>query len=294
MAWTAKSPVAIREKIEGRVVAITGGARGIGKATAEQFLANGAAVAIGDVDVELAEKTAVELGARPGATVIGLPLDVTDRTSFETFLDQVASQLGGLDVLVNNAGIMPTGMLIDETDAMTDRMLDINLRGVITGCKIAGQRFASRRAGTIVNIASLAGMTAEAGIATYCGTKHAVVGFTEALRRELLGSGVNVTAVLPGIVRTELSAGANVPGWAEKMTTVDPEDVARTVVTAVVSDKGRLTVPTSLTATIKFMSLLPERARYAFARVTKLDHAFSDADPAQRAKYHCRIVGGDT
>lgn len=293
MARSAKSPAAIRDQLAGKVVAITGGARGIGKATAERFLANGATVAIGDVDVELAEKAAVELGARPGATVIGLPLDVTDRASFGTFLDQVADRLGGLDVLVNNAGIMPTGMLLDETDTMTDRMLDINLRGVITGSKLAGQRFASRRSGTIVNIASLAGMTAEAGIATYCGTKHAVVGFTEALRRELLDSGVNVTAVLPGIVRTELSAGANLPGWAENMTTVDPEDVASTVVRAVVSNKGRLTVPTSLTATITFMSLLPERARYAFARATKLDRAFSDPDPVQRDAYHRRIAGGD-
>jgi len=280
-----------RQQIAGKVVAITGGARGIGKATAEEFLANGAAVAIGDLDVELAEKTAVELAARPGARVIGLPLDVTDRASFASFLDEAESQLGGLDVLVNNAGIMPTGLFADEADAMTDRMIDINLRGVLTGSKLACRRFASRGSGTIVNIASLAGMTAEAGIATYCGTKHAVVGFTEALRREQHGSGVNVTAVLPGIVRTELSAGANLPGWAENLTAVDPEDVARTVVTAVTRNKGRLTVPTSLTATIKIMLLLPERARYGFARVTKLDHAFSDADPAQRAKYHHRLAG---
>ena len=99
--------------LNGQVVAITGGARGIGRATAAALIAQGARVGIGDIDAPLAEKTATELG---GGT-IGLPLDVTDRTSFTAFLDEVERQLGPLDVLVNNAGIMPIGPFVEETDA---------------------------------------------------------------------------------------------------------------------------------------------------------------------------------
>jgi NAD(P)-dependent dehydrogenase (short-subunit alcohol dehydrogenase family) len=117
----------------GTVVAITGGARGIGRATAAAFVAAGAHVAIGDLDAY--GETAADLG--PPA--VGLPLDVTDRTSFRAFLDAAESELGPLDVLVNNAGIMPSGPFLDEDDAMTDRVLDVNLRGVLIGCKLAGR-----------------------------------------------------------------------------------------------------------------------------------------------------------
>ncbi|MGH3519925.1 MAG: SDR family oxidoreductase [Haloechinothrix sp.] len=274
-----------------KVVAITGGARGIGRATAEAFLDAGAKVAIGDLDVELAEKTAVELGAKPGARIIGLPLDVTGKGSFEAFLTETENALGALDVLVNNAGIMPTGLLLDETDAMTDRMIGINLRGVITGSKLACARFAQRGRGSVVNIASLAGVQGLPALATYCATKHAVVGFSEAMHWELRDSGVSVSAVLPGVVRTELSAGAKVPKWLEGMSTVDPEDVARTVVRAVRTGKERLTVPKSLAATLTVLSVLPAPVRRAADRITGASVAFTRADPAARAAYHRRLEG---
>lgn len=113
----------------GRVVAITGGARGIGMATGAAFLRAGARVALGDIDAALVEKTAAELRESTGGVVCGLPLDVTDRTSFSSFLDAAEDRLGPLDVLVNNAGIMPTGSFTAEADAMTDRIVAINLCG---------------------------------------------------------------------------------------------------------------------------------------------------------------------
>src|SRR5690242_15088685 len=119
----AKTP----RSLAGQVVAITGGARGIGRATAQVLLAQGARVAIGDIDSELVERSAQELG---GGTV-GLHLDVTDRDSFAAFLDEVENRLGPLDVLINNAGIMPIGSFIEETDSCANKMIDINLRGVI-------------------------------------------------------------------------------------------------------------------------------------------------------------------
>jgi NAD(P)-dependent dehydrogenase (short-subunit alcohol dehydrogenase family) len=123
--------------LAGQVVAITGGARGIGRATAAALIRNGARVAIGDVDASLAERTAGELGRE----TLGLALDVTDRASFASFLDQVEERLGPLDVLINNAGIMPIGPFVEESDATAARMIDINLNGVIFGSKLALERF---------------------------------------------------------------------------------------------------------------------------------------------------------
>ncbi|MGH3432900.1 MAG: SDR family oxidoreductase [Thermocrispum sp.] len=289
MARTAKSRVS-PVSLAGKVVAITGGARGIGKASAQAFLDGGALVAIGDIDDELAEKTAVELGARPGAVVAGLRLDVTDRASFEGFLDAAETALGApVDVLVNNAGIMPTGLHAAEDDRMTDRQIDINLRGVITGSKLAARRFAER-GGHIVNIASLAGVVGYPGLATYCATKHAVVGYTEALWGELHKGPVAVSAVLPGVVRTELSAGAKVPKALERITTVDPEEVAAAVTQAVLTRKPKVVVPKSAGATLKSMSLLSTRAKFAMGRLLKLDVMFTESDPAMRERYHRRIT----
>lgn len=275
--------------LTGKVVAITGGARGIGRATAEAFLGAGATVAIGDIDVELVDKTAVELGADPDAKIIGLPLNVTDRESFAAFLDALEKELGPLDVLVNNAGIMPTGLFADEDEAMTDRIVDINLRGVITGSRLATKRFLARGSGHLINIASLAGTQGFPGLATYCATKHAVVGFTSALHLELKEHGVQVSAVLPGIVRTELSAGANMPSWIEPMTTVDPEDVAQAIVRTVVKGKPLVTVPRKLAAIIKTAQLLPYRAQLVVARFTGATTAYAQPDPEIRERYHRRL-----
>ena len=173
----AKAP----RSLAGKVVAITGGARGIGRATAAALIAQGARVAIGDIDAPLAEQTASELGSG----TVGLPLDVTNRESFDGFLTEVENRLGPLDVVINNAGIMPIGPFVDETDATAQRMVDINLHGVIYGSKLALERFMPRGRGHLVNIASVAGKGGFPGGATYCATKHAVVGLSEAIRAEV-------------------------------------------------------------------------------------------------------------
>lgn len=276
----------------GRVVAITGGARGIGRATADAFLREGALVAIGDVDTAAVEKTAAELAERTGGQVVGLPLDVTTRESFGAFLDATAQALGDLDVVVNNAGIMPTGLFAEEDEAMTDRIIDINLRGVINGSKLALEQFAGRP-GHVVNVASLAGVSGYPGLATYCASKHAVVGFTEALHREVGPLGVGVTAVLPGVVRTELSAGNAVPDWMRPIAEVEPEDVADAIVEAVGTDRLRVVVPKALGATLKAMAVLPDRPRIWVERVAKFDTAFTKVDAATRDAYHRRVTGGD-
>ncbi|MFF0487577.1 SDR family oxidoreductase [Nocardia sp. NPDC004068] len=269
----------------GRVVVITGGARSIGTATARAFLATGAKVAIGDIDADLVAETAVALGGG----VVGLPLDVSDSGSFAAFLDAAERELGPLDVLVNNAGIMPSGLFADEPEAMTDRILDINVRGVMTGTRLALQRFVPRGSGHLINIASLAGTAGIPGLATYCASKHAVVGFTEAVHLELADSGIQVTAVLPGNVRTELSAGANMPEWMLRVTTLDPEDVADAIVGCIGRNRPLVTVPRSLGPVIRLSSLLPYRVRRVTSELSGMTTAFTKPDAAARAAYHRRI-----
>lgn len=274
----------VKKVLRDKVVVVTGGARGIGRATGLAFLRAGAKVALGDVDSAHVQRTAAELAALTGGQVCGLALDVTSRLSFAAFLDEAESHWGPADIVINNAGIMPTGLFVDEDDAMTDRMLDINLRGVIIGSKLAVDRFAGR-GGHIVNIASLAAVSAYPGVATYCATKHAVLGFTEALQREL--PEIGVTLVLPGVVRTELSAGNALPGWARPLAEVDAEDVADAIVAAVRDGRRKVAVPKALGVVL---TVLPGRARLRLERMAHFDTAFTDVDPQARERYHLRIA----
>lgn len=276
-------------KLTGSVVAITGAGRGIGAATARAFALAGARVAVGDLDKQLAVEVATALREATGAETTGSGLDVRDPASFAAFLEHAETQLGELDILVNNAGIMPTGLFIDEDPALTQQMIAVNINGVVTGSRLAAQRFVPRRRGHIVNIASLAGISPEPGVATYCGTKHFVVGFSESLHRELHGSGVGVSTVLPGVIDTELSRGTRVPRWAAPIACADPERVADAVVTAVTADRVRITAPAALGATVTAMSMLPARAKFAITRLLRMDQLVSGADPVARARYHQRL-----
>jgi NAD(P)-dependent dehydrogenase (short-subunit alcohol dehydrogenase family) len=270
--------------LNGQVVAITGGARGIGRATAAALIAQGARVAIGDIDAPLAEKTAAELGSG----TIGLRLDVTDRDSFAAFLDEVERQLGPLDVLVNNAGIMPVGPFEKETDDCAQRLVDINVHGVILGSKLAIERFKPRRRGHIVQLASIAGKGGFPGGVTYCATKHAVVGLTEALRSELRGTGIEMHQVLPIGVNTELYSGV---ASARGFPTAEPQDVAAAIVELLQTGKFELYVPRSVGAVTRFQALVPRRVSEAIIRWTKGDQLLIGADPAARAAYEARISG---
>jgi short-subunit dehydrogenase len=271
--------------LAGRVVAITGGARGIGRATAAALARRGAKVAIGDVDRALAEQTAAQLG---GGTV-ALALDVTDPASFERFLTGVEAQLGPLDVLVNNAGIMPLGRFADESEETARRIVDINLLGVMTGSKLALKRFLPRRSGHLVNIASSAGKAGIPGGATYSATKFAVVGLTEAIRHEVRDCGIETTVVMPVPVNTELATGL---ASGRGMTAlVEPEQVADAIVDALERPRHDVYVPKALTVAVRLGALLPRRAAEALGRAAKTDRILADADRAARTAYERRAAG---
>jgi NADP-dependent 3-hydroxy acid dehydrogenase YdfG len=275
----AKAP----RSLAGKVVAITGGARGIGRATAAALISQGARVAIGDIDTNLVEQTARELGAG----TVGLPLDVTDRASFDTFLTEVENRLGPLDVLINNAGIMPIGPFVEEDDATADRMIDINLRGVILGSKLALQRFLPRRSGHLVNVASSAGKAGFPGGATYCATKHAVVGLSEAIRQEVMNDGIDVSIVMPVVVNTELGSGL---AEARGFKPVEPEDVANLTIEALQTGRVDVFVPKRVGFILRGQQVMPRRAVDRIGRLFKGDQVLSNPDHTARAAYEARMA----
>jgi NAD(P)-dependent dehydrogenase (short-subunit alcohol dehydrogenase family) len=279
----------MKTALGGRVVAITGGARGIGLATAKAFAAAGAKVAIGDLDADLAKSVAAAIHG----DVVALPLDVTAPQSFSAFLDEAERVLGPLDIVVNNAGVMLTGEFLDESTGHQDKMIDINLRGVITGCKLAAERFVSRGGGTIVNVASMASAAGFPGVATYCATKFGVVGLTYALREELHPHKIHVCAILPGVVHTELSAGMQLPRAVARFVSVEPEDIAAAVVAAARSHRALSYVPRRMQFLLRTALFTPERPRRFLGRVTRTDRVFLAMDQATRDAYHARAVAAD-
>jgi NAD(P)-dependent dehydrogenase (short-subunit alcohol dehydrogenase family) len=272
-----------QRSLTGKVVAVTGGARGIGRATARALIAHGARVAIGDIDAPLAEQTAAELGG--GA--VGLALDVTDRTSFDAFLGTVEERLGPLDVLINNAGIMPLGPFVDETDATAAKIVDINLNGVMIGSKLALERFLRRGRGHLVNIASVAGKGGFPGGVTYCATKHAVVGLSEAIRAEVRQTDIDVSIVMPVVVNTELGSGLH---RTRGIPFVEPDDVARAIVEALQTGRVDVYVPRSVHWLFRAMPVVPRRFADFVVKMTKGDRVLVDPDRVLRSAYEQRTA----
>jgi NAD(P)-dependent dehydrogenase (short-subunit alcohol dehydrogenase family) len=274
--------MATERSLIGRVVAVTGGGRGIGRAIAQALTREGARVAVGDLDHESAERTAAELGE----PALGLALDVTDHAGLIAFLDEVEQRLGPLDVLVNNAGIMPVIPLPEESADSIARQLDLNLRAVIHGTQEAMRRMVPRRRGHIVNVSSIAGRTGFPHLATYCATKHGVVGLSEAVRQELRGTGVEVSVVMPSVVNTELVAGLA----DSRVKAVEPEDVAAEVVSALSNPRFDVFVPRFNGPLIQLTSPLPRTWREAIGRWIKADRPLLDADRSARSAYEARAA----
>ncbi|WP_182358441.1 SDR family oxidoreductase [Tomitella gaofuii] len=270
--------------VSGKAVAVTGGAQGIGREIARLLVESGAWVVIGDRDVDAARSTAAELGPR----AVALALDVTSTESFLGFLTGAEDAVGPLDVLVNNAGVMWVGPFDAEPDSATDAMLAVNLRGVIRGVRLAAPAMRERGAGHIVTVASAAARLAPPGEATYAATKHGVLGYLTAVREELRGSGVAITAVMPVVVDTKLAEGTDAGGAA----LLQPEDVAQAVASAIRRPRFEVTVPGYVGPLARAVALLPQRVRDAVHRRLVPDQVEAVRGSGARADYESRALGG--
>lgn len=268
--------------LKGKRVAITGGARGIGLATARALHARGAEVAIGDLDLDLAKQA----GASIADTVVALRLDVSERASFHQFLDDTKDQLGGLDVLINNAGIMPIGPLLDLDGAVMRRAMEINVLGTLTGMQLALPDMVAQGSGHIVNLASSAGKAAVPGGITYCASKAAVVSMTEGARLEFGSQGIRFTCVMPSFTNTELIAGTQ---GTKGLRNVEPDEVASAIADALETGQLDVYAPKVLRQIFYTQPLLGRRVRDFMNRRLGAYDTFLKIDHSKRDHYDQRI-----
>jgi NADP-dependent 3-hydroxy acid dehydrogenase YdfG len=223
--------------LEGRVAVVTGASSGIGEATVRAFSAAGAAVALGARRTDRLEQIAGEL---EGPKLVR-EVDVSDEEQARAFVQAAHDELGGLDVLVNNAGVMLLGPVADADTDEWRRMIDVNLLGLLYSTHAALPLMAGSGGGDIVNVSSVAGRRADAGAAVYNMTKFGVHGFSEALRQEALHSKIRVTTVAPGFVETELQGHNRNPVVRQTMVrhreqigdVLHAEDIADAILNAV-------------------------------------------------------------
>lgn len=272
-------------EVNGPVAVVTGGARGIGRAICTTLAQRGHFVVVADIDLPGARSVAASLPAAEAAS-----LDVTDRRAFRALVSDVEARRGRVDVLVNNAGIMPIGPLLSVSDAAVDQAIDINLRGVIHGTTAVLPGMVERGSGHVINISSVAGRLAVPGGAVYSATKFGVIGFSDGVREEFRNQGVRVTTVLPTFTKTDLIAGTNPPRGTSASA---PEDVAAAVAAALGSSRPNVFVPAPLRGQLAIARALPPPLSRALSRLLRLDRMFLDYDPDRRAAYSDRIESRD-
>jgi NADP-dependent 3-hydroxy acid dehydrogenase YdfG len=206
----------VSNNIEGKVVVITGASSGLGEATARHLSAEGAIVALGARRLDRLQALADELTERGGKALV-VATDVADRAQVQRLVDAAVQTYGRIDVLINNAGLMPQSPLerlkVDEWD----RMIDVNLKGVLYGIAAALPHMKRQKAGHIVNVSSVAGHKVRAGGAVYAATKHAVRALSEGLRQEVKPYNIRTTVISPGAVDTELPNSVTEPDIAANL-----------------------------------------------------------------------------
>lgn len=188
------------KRLNGKTALITGSARGIGQAFAQAYVAEGARVAIADINIDRARAAAAELGD----AAIAVEMDVSRQDSIETAVAQTIASLGQIDILINNAAIFTAAPIIEITRADYARVFDINVAGTLFTMQAVAKHMIEREhGGKIINMASQAGRRGEALVAAYCATKAAVISLTQSAGLNLINHGINVNAIAPGVVDGE-------------------------------------------------------------------------------------------
>ncbi|MDJ1018468.1 MAG: L-iditol 2-dehydrogenase [Paracoccaceae bacterium] len=187
-------------RLEGKCALITGAARGIGRSFAEAYVREGAKVAIADIDIARARKSADEIGSQ----AIAVEMDVTDQASIDHAVAETALSFGGIDILINNAAIFTAAPIVEIDRADYQRVFDINVAGTLFTLQAVARHMIERgQGGKIINMASQAGRRGESLVAVYCATKAAVISLTQSAGLNLIEHGINVNAIAPGVVDGE-------------------------------------------------------------------------------------------
>jgi len=229
-------------KLKDKVALITGSAQGIGKAIAEAMAKEGAKIVISDVNMELAEATAKELG-----NSLAIKMNVTDLADVEAGVKKILAQMGRIDIVVNNAGITKDNIFIRMKKEEWDAVINVNLNGVFNVTKATASLLMKQRSGKIINIASIVGEMGNFGQANYAASKAGVIGFTKTLARELAPRGVTVNAIAPGFIKTAMTD--KIPEEVKNKMLVQipmaklglPEDVAKAAVFLASQDSDYVT-----------------------------------------------------
>jgi 3-oxoacyl-[acyl-carrier protein] reductase len=190
-------------RLKGKVSIITGAASGIGKATAEKFVKEGAIVAICDVNLEATQALAAQLVAA-GGEAVAYRVNVTDKASIASMVEDIKTRFGRIDVLVNNAGIVKDAQLVKMTDEQFDQVIDINLKGVYNCTRAVVDTMIAQGSGVILNASSVVGLYGNFGQSNYAATKFGVIGFVKTWAKELGKKGIRANAVCPGFVATPI------------------------------------------------------------------------------------------
>ncbi|NNE74870.1 MAG: SDR family NAD(P)-dependent oxidoreductase [Acidimicrobiales bacterium] len=253
-----------------KVAVVTGGASGIGLALTEQFVAEGAKVVMADIEESVLAEQAARL-ERAGADVLGVLCDVRDIADVQRLADQTIEHFGAVHIVCNNAGVAPAGPMLESTAAEWKWLLDVNVLGVAHGVITFGPLLVEAGEGHIVNTASEAGLVTNAMLGAYMASKHAVVGLSEALYKELEETPVGVSVLCPELVKTRIfESERNAPAAVEdnpaamaplregiQLVGIEPADVAREVLDAIATDRFWVfTHPTTLPhALVRFEDL---------------------------------------
>lgn len=259
-----------------------GGAHGIGERTVRELAARGAAVVVGDRDLEGARTLADQV---PGV-VAAIGVDVTGPSSVEEFLDQAEENGGPLDALITCAGIMWVGSFAEEPEHSVRRQIEVNLIGTITVARAVLARFTARGSGHLLCLASAASRLAPPGEATYAATKHGILGYLMTVREEIRGRGVDISLIMPTVVDTALAAGTSSGGVAM----LTPQQVAASIVRTLERPRFEVLVPGFVDPLRRVVDLLPRRLRDEVLRRMVPDQV-ALADAAARSDYERRALG---
>ena len=240
--------------LDGKVAVVTGGARGIGRAICDVLAARGAQIAVTDVNIELAQASAQEIGQSFNQKAAAFQVNVADHENCREVIEKILTEFGKIDILVNNAGITRDTLIMRMTEAEWDLVLGINLKGAFNCSKAVVRTMIKQRSGRIINISSVSGLAGQAGQANYSASKAGLIGFTKALAREVASRGITVNAVAPGFILTALTASL-------------PDELKDSLVKA--TPLGRFGQPEEIAYAVAFLA--SDEASYITGHVLSVD-----------------------